>query len=250
MVVEKFKGLVARGAHIACLDSKVMREEGVHIDKKQFARDWMRLCGSRVNEDLLWLYINRSEEAVEWITDLGGGDVELKLYGGHYKGPDFTEYAGTHVVIKKEGSTKYKYFGAMLMCEILQDVIMSGGNKIIRNVCVPSSLKRRTDASLRLSLRARTAKYRRFKGNKAVVLATGDIGGNPEMLEAFCPLGLKPKRNGYAPAGPQYGRRAQDGLLGRCRFSRMRRGHCLCTFWPTRCLRFSSCTSTAWASAL
>ena len=36
MVVEKFRGLVARGAHIACLDSKVMREEGVHIDKKQF----------------------------------------------------------------------------------------------------------------------------------------------------------------------------------------------------------------------
>ena len=200
VVVEKFKGLVARGAHIACLDSKVMRENGVHIDKKQFARDWMRICGSRVNEDLLWLYINRSEEAVNWITGLGGEDVELKLYGGHYKGPDFTEYAGTHVVMKKEGSTRYKYFGAMLMCEILQDVIMSGGNKIIRNMRA-EQLEKKDGRIVAFIAKGEDGKYRRFKGNKAVVLATGDIGGNPEMLEAFCPLGLKPKRNGYAPAG-------------------------------------------------
>jgi len=96
MVVEKFKGLVARGAHVACLDSKVMREKGIRIDKKQFARDWMHICGSRVNEDLLWLYINKSEEAVQWITDLGKGDVKLDLYGGHYKGPGLTGYPRTH----------------------------------------------------------------------------------------------------------------------------------------------------------
>jgi succinate dehydrogenase/fumarate reductase flavoprotein subunit len=124
-----------------------MRENGVHIDKTQFARDWMRICGSRVNEDLLWLYINRSEEAVEWITGLGGDEVELKLYGGHYKGPDFTEYAGTHVVMRRETSKKYKYFGAMLMCEILQDVVVSRRQTASSAARAPCSWKRRTDAS-------------------------------------------------------------------------------------------------------
>ena len=58
VVLEKYHGLVARGAHIACLDSPEMRRFGISIDKQQFARDWMRICGSRVDERLLWLYIN------------------------------------------------------------------------------------------------------------------------------------------------------------------------------------------------
>ena len=200
VVVEKYKGLVARGAHIASLDSKVMRENGVHIDKQQFARDWMRICGSRVNEDLLWLYINKSEAAFEWLLELGKGEVEAVLFGGNYKGPDFTEYAGTHFVVKKPGSTKYKYNGAMLMCEILQDVIISGGNQIIRNTQA-EQLEKKDGRVVAFVAKGQDGKYRRFIGNKAVVLATGDIGGNPEMVEAFAPLGLKPKRNGYTPPG-------------------------------------------------
>lgn len=200
MVVEKFKGLVARGAHIAVLDSTVMREKGIHIDKQQFARDWLRICGSRVNEDLLWLYINRSEEAFDWILSLGEGEIEPVLYGGHYKGPDFTEYAGTHFIMKKEGSTKFKHFGAMLMCEVLQNTILEGGNQIIRNTHV-EQLEKKDGRVVAFIAKGLDGQYRRYKGNKAVVLATGDIGGNPEMLEAFCPLGLKPKHNGYAPAG-------------------------------------------------
>ena len=179
MVVEKFRGLVARGAHVACLDSSVMREKGVHIDKQQFARDWMHICGSRVNEDLLWLYINKSEEAVQWLTDLGKGEVELVLYGGYYKGPDFTEYAGTHFIMKKEGSTKYKNFGAMLMCEILDDVIRSGGNRIIRNTRV-EQLEKKDGRVVAFIAKGEDGNYRRYKGTRAVVLATGDIGGSPD----------------------------------------------------------------------
>lgn len=200
IVTEKFRGIVARGAHIACLDSEPMRKHGVHIDKNQFARDWMRICGSRVNEDLLWLYINKSEEAVKWMVDLGKGEVDLILYGGHYKGPDFTEYAGTHFIAKKEGSTKYKNIGAALMCEILQEVILTGGNKIIRNTRA-EQLEKKDGRVVAFIAKGEDGQYRRYKGRKAVVLATGDIGGNPEMLEKYCPLGLKPKRNGYSPAG-------------------------------------------------
>lgn len=199
MVVEKYRGIVARGAHIACLDSKLMRENGVHIDKKQFARDWMRICGSRVNEDLLWLYINRSSEAFQWLCDLGGDNIVPMLYGGHYKGPDFTEYAGTHFIVKSENS-KYKFNGAHLMCEILQDVILTGGNQIIRNTRV-EQLEKVDGRVVSFIAKGPDGKYRRYKGSKAVVLATGDIGGDPEMLEKFCPIGLKPKRNGYSPAG-------------------------------------------------
>lgn len=199
IVIDKHNGLVAHGAHIACLDSPVMRLLGVNIDKEEFARRWMHASGSRVNEDLLWLYINKGEEAVQWLLDLAGGECELHLYGGQYKGPEFTEYAATHYFEKKPGS-HYKWFGAFLFCEILQEVILKGGNSIIRNTRA-EQLEIQNGRVNAFIARGEDGRYRRFIGNKAVILATGDIGGDPEMLAKYCPLALKPKKNGYFPAG-------------------------------------------------
>ena len=201
IVVEKYKGIVARGAHFACLDSSVMRANGVHIDKAQFARDWMHICGSRVNEELLWLYVNKSEEAFEWLLGIGGDDVKGNLFGGAYKGPDFTEYYGTHIISRKPGSTRYRYTsGSMLMCEMLQNFCLENGGQIIRNTRVVQ-LDKEGDRVTGFVAVCEDGKYRRFKASNAVILATGDIGGDPEMLAAFCPLGLKCNVNGYFPAG-------------------------------------------------
>ncbi|NLO47703.1 MAG: FAD-binding protein [Clostridiales bacterium] len=199
VVLEKYRGLVAHGAHIATIGSKIQRENGVIIDKKQFARDWMRICGSRVNEDLLWLYINRSEEAFEWLLECGGSHVKAVLFGGNYRGPDFTEYAGTHFLEKTEGS-KYKYSGAMLICEIFEDVAVSGDCTILRNTRVTQLEK--TDGRVNAALaKCEDGKFRRYAASHGVVLATGDIGGDPEMLRAFSPLGSKLSKNGYYPPG-------------------------------------------------
>lgn len=202
IVIEKFHGLVARGAHVAALDSKVMRENGVHIDRQQFARDWMHISGSRVDERLLWLYINKSPEALQWLLDIGGDNVECRLFGGNYKGPDFKEYAGTHIVVKKPECTKYKNpLGAMLMCEMLQDVILEGGNRIVRRTRARMLEKDENGRVVSVTAMCEDGKYRRFRGPRGVILATGDIGGDPEMLAEFCPLGLRPNRNAYSPKG-------------------------------------------------
>jgi len=205
IIVEKYHGIVGRGAHIACTDSPVMRKLGVKIDKAQFARDWMHICGSRVNEELLWLYLNNCSDAVQWLTDLGGDNVELRLFGGRYKGPDFTEYDGTHYLVQKKDSTRYKNrAGSHLMCEILQDHCLEGeGNQIIRNTKALYLEKDATGRVVSCVAQNKEEKYLRFVGTKAVILATGDIGSNPEMVKTFCPMGLVPKRNGYAPVDPE-----------------------------------------------
>ena len=204
IILEKYHGIVGRGAHIACVDSKVMRELGVSIDKKQFARDWMRISGSRVNEDLLWLYLNNCSEAVEWLTDLGGEDVELCLFGGRYKGPDFTEYDGTHYLVERPGHDRYRNrAGSYLMCEILQDHCLEGeGNQIIRRTRAQYLEKDENGRVVSCVAVGEDGTYRRFVGRKAVILATGDIGSNPDMLKTFCPIGLVPKRNWYLPRVP------------------------------------------------
>jgi succinate dehydrogenase/fumarate reductase flavoprotein subunit len=199
VVLEKSRGLVAHGAHVASVGSDIQRENGVHIDKAQFARDWLHISGSRVNEDMLWLYINRSEEAFKWLLDMGGDNVSPVLFGGNYRGPDFTEYAGTHFIQNNENS-KYKMGGALLICEILDDVTVSGGGVIVRETRA-EQLEKRDGRVVSAIAKCADGKYRRYTGTRGVVLATGDIGADRDMLEHFAPIGLIPKHNGYYPPG-------------------------------------------------
>ena len=47
--------------------------------------------------------------------------------------------------------------------------------------------------------------YIQVNASKGVILATGDIGGNEEMLEAYCPIALRVESNVYTPAGGNNG---------------------------------------------
>ena len=73
IVIDKKDRLSALAGQIAAVNTKVMAEKGIVIDKKQLAADWMKVSGSRVQEDLLWLFINRSAEGFEWMLDLTEG---------------------------------------------------------------------------------------------------------------------------------------------------------------------------------
>jgi succinate dehydrogenase/fumarate reductase flavoprotein subunit len=207
VVADRIGELIGRAAHVGVLDSAVMRRLGVAIDKKRFARDWMMISGSRVNEELLWLYINRSGEAFDWLMAQGGEAVDATLYTGYYKGPGFSEYPGTHLVIQKPGYDTYKYkYGGMLVIEILERTVLEGGGRIFRPVRAEQLEK--DDAGRVVSFVAKSeqdGRYRRYVGKKAVILASGDIEGDPEMLEAFCPLALKVSNARYFPKGNNTG---------------------------------------------
>lgn len=201
VVVEKYHGLVARGAHIATIGSSIQDRAGVTIDKKQFARDWMRICGSRVDEDLLWLYINKSRDAFEWFMEIGGDDIDGEVCS-MYKGPDFTEYPGTHIVFQKEGHTRFKHNGGAIMyCEMLESVVLEGGQRIDRNTRAQYLEKDESGRVVSFVAQNKDGEYIRYVGKKGVVMATGDFGADPEMIRVFNPIGLVPNRNGYSPAG-------------------------------------------------
>ena len=200
VVADKYKDIVSHGAQIGSVGSRCQRENGVRINKKQFARDWMRASGSRVDEEQLWLFINKSEEAFEWLLDCGGDAIEAKLYGGYYKGPDFTEYPGTHLIYQKQECNKYEHrSGAVLMCEILQRVILDGGQQVHRNTTAKYLEKDETGRVVSFIAQDADGNYKRYVGKKAVILATGDIGDDREMLRHFAPLALLPEHNGYYP---------------------------------------------------
>ncbi|MDR0490250.1 MAG: FAD-binding protein [Oscillospiraceae bacterium] len=199
IVLEKTGGYVAHGAHLATVGSKVQRANGVFLDKTQFAREWMRTSGSRVNEDLLWIYVNRSEEAFDWLCEMGGDNIDPLLFGAYYRGPVFTEYPGTHIIAKPPNS-KYRYKGALLVCEVCEDVIISNDGKVIRKTSAKQLEKKDGRVTAVIAI-GEDGKYRRFCGSRGIVLATGDIGSDRDMLEHFAPIGTIPNHDGYFPHG-------------------------------------------------
>ena len=207
IIVDRFRELLGRAAHVGVLDSAVMRRLGISIDKKKFARDWMMITGSRASEELLWRYISRSGEAFDWLMEQGGDAVDATIYTGYYKGPVFNEYPGTHIVFQKPGADKYKFkYGGQLVIEILERTVLENGGKVMRPVRAEQLEK---DAGGRIvSFVAKSEEdglYRRVVGKKGVILASGDIEGDKEMLEAFCPMALIPTVERYWPKGNNTG---------------------------------------------
>lgn len=192
VVIDKNKKLVAHSGQISAINTRWMAEKGIHIDKKQLAADWLKVSGSRVEEELLWIFIDRSAEGFEWLIDLTEGTVEARIYVC-YKGPMFKEYLGTHQIFRKPGTDKYKYAASgYLTCEILEKEFLRNGGRLYRDTAAVYLEKDYTGRVVSCVAKCGDDKYRRYRGKKAVVLATGDCSDNDEMMEAFCPMALLP----------------------------------------------------------
>jgi succinate dehydrogenase/fumarate reductase flavoprotein subunit len=90
IIIDKNERMVAVAGQIGAINSKEMEAKGLHVDKKKFAADWLKVSGSRVEESLMWIFINRSAEAFEWLVELTEGTVDVGIYVS-YKGLMFNE---------------------------------------------------------------------------------------------------------------------------------------------------------------
>jgi succinate dehydrogenase/fumarate reductase flavoprotein subunit len=94
----------------------------------------------------------------------------------------------------------------MLVTEILQRTVLEGGNRIFRNVRAEQLEKDKNGRVVSFIAKSEEdGKYRCYAGKKGVIIASGDIEGDPEMLEAFCPIALAPSVARYWPVGNNTG---------------------------------------------
>ena len=190
--LDKNEKLKALAGQIAAVNSRVMAKQGIVIDKKQLAADWLKMSGSRVQEDLLWLFINRSAEGFHWMLDLAGEEnLDVSVYQA-YQGPMFSEYPGTHHIFKKKECDKYTAFGGgVLACEIFQTELLEKGGTLLRGTTALYLEKNDAGRVTGCIAKCADGRYRRYEGSRAVVVATGDPSEDEEMMEAFCPIGLR-----------------------------------------------------------
>ncbi len=197
-VLEKTASFNVRGGHIGVANSKAWKAIGYENNKADLVREWIAACGNRAREEQVWLFVNRSEEAMDWLIDkMAAHDMEAVLVGARYTGKSYTERYGAHLLMgpKKRGLPE--------LAENMMADAKSDGAEFFFNT--PGVRLEKDGDRVAAVIGGEAGNYRRFTAKKGVLLATGDIHGDKEMLEAYCPMFLKIKNSQYNYPGANTG---------------------------------------------
>jgi succinate dehydrogenase/fumarate reductase flavoprotein subunit len=159
------------------------------------------MCGNRCNEKLVLEYLDRSSEVFTWLEDISEGSFKWTALQNHYAGSWYYEHYGTHSgrytgddnTDRLSGPlfTAYKYAkknNAEFFFNTAGEQLIKESNKVVGVVA--------KDAD----------GYIKLNASKAVILATGDISGNDEMVDFYCHDVMSlVKFKSYTPAGANTG---------------------------------------------
>lgn len=158
-----------------------------------FAKHWLRACGSRINEDILWMFIRNSAASLDWLLSLTNGEVEAIRCKSIYRSLGTNAYPGDYELCAK--GNQYHEKGGKLILEILDRALAEAGGRVLRPVCADLLEKDETGRVAAVLCHDSEGTLHRYQGRKAVILAAGDCGQNEEMLAVLCPTALKAGKN-------------------------------------------------------
>lgn len=210
-VVEKGSTWSGRGFGIGVADSKVIRGAGLSIDRSQAQKFWVNRCGSRVNEKLVSLFFNRSGEAMDWVIDkCEAGGVQVLLWDGYSRDPEFPDSPGYHVFFGGPEQSEGRDWSRDATILMFEDSKAAGATYYFDNTV--EQLKKEGDAVVGAIAKNDEGDYVLYKASKGVVLATGDIVGDEEMLEYYAPEIAHCNAKLYTPVGQNTGDGHKMGL--------------------------------------
>ena len=205
IVVEKTELPNGRGGGVGACNSRLNKELGYEIEPVAAQYRWNRTCGNRNNEALVKMWFDNSGPAMDWLLDKAEKrGTTVNLYAGYSysriapEEPDFHTFAGGDFDAYPEASGFIPNALCYADCVDLgvKFFFNSRGEQLVQD----------EDGRVIGVIASTEEGYKKFMGSKAVVLATGDIHGDPEMMDAYCePDMQKVLKDEYTPAGVDTG---------------------------------------------
>ncbi|MBQ4369873.1 MAG: FAD-dependent oxidoreductase [Oscillospiraceae bacterium] len=213
IVLERGKTWSGRGGNFGVPESSFLRSQGIEIDKEAFVREWVKRCGSRCDEKIVWLYVNNSLEAMDWLFDIMTKDGRTRpiVQGAIYRGETYRELPGSHRFMDGPMAKKGMRPGGADVVNALYELAVEAGVRFYFSTRGEQLFKENGRVAGVIASRE-DGSYIKFSAEKGVVLATGDISGNPEMLEDLCPDAEKCIKKIYFPVGQNTGDGHRMGL--------------------------------------
>jgi len=204
VVVEKSPMVNGRGGGVGACNSRLHKEKGIEIDAVAAQYRWNRTCGNRTNEALVKLWFDKTGPAMDWLLDKADKrGATYNLYAGYSyskiapEEPDFHTFSLNGLELPEECSSfgpvallylDCKEMGVPFYFEHTAEQLIQDGDRVVGAYvsCADG--------------------YKKFMASKGVVLATGDIHGDPEMMDAYCePMMKNTLKDEYTPVGVNTG---------------------------------------------
>ena len=206
LCIEKFGKYTARGFNIGVCNSSYMRSRGFENDVDTVAREWIKRCANRCDEQLVRLFLERSGEAMDWLIDMltrPEYGVRPELQGCLYRGETYYEIMGSHLFYDGPVSRQGKFGGLNDVMEPMYREALREGVRFLFN-CPMEQLALENGRVVGAYARRSDGEYILLRA-ESVVLATGGIGGNDDMCADLCPVANKVAAKICGPKGCDMG---------------------------------------------
>ncbi|BAK45240.1 FAD-dependent oxidoreductase [Eggerthella sp. YY7918] len=213
LLVEKFEGVTAHGQDNAALGSKLQEEKGYEYNKGEAARlvyDWSQ---SQANWYLIKTFVENSADVMNHYIDMAEqynlqvilndkmtarsdwDNLEERFRQLKYTAHNFIdpqkEEQFPNINLVNMLCQSAQEFGATVKFNTKAEQLVKEGDKVVGVVVSDDE------------------GYKCMKASKGVILATGGISWNPDMVHAWCPLAEKADVISYFPEGGATG----DGIV-------------------------------------
>lgn len=195
ILIEKLDTYNGRGLDFAAIDTKVQKAAGVAIDKGQLVNDLMKASGYKADGSLIELWADNSGEVFDRLIDMTVGDGGAVVLGSGSSasadGEDFSTrtYPTDHMF---GGLVE----GTMGLLGRMEAAGVEAGGQVMYGTKA-EQLVTGENGAIAGAIVSKDGSYTQINASKAVILATGDYGNNPEMVEAWCPLIERAEGNVY-----------------------------------------------------
>ena len=203
-VVEKTSSWNGRGGGFGAINSHYMDELGIKVDRVNAKQHWIAQCASRASEDLIVKFFNNSEEASNWLLAKAEALGGSAMVGAFYSHDDvYAEQPGYHMLMIPEeaGLTSTGFAGAELC---YNDAVKDGAEFVFDS---PAVQLVKDGSKVTGCICESKDGYVQYNASKGVVLCTGDIGGDLDMVKAYAPICAEygQPRSQYTPFGVNTG---------------------------------------------
>ncbi len=218
IVLEQNGTWTPHGAGNGAIGTKTQKAAGIEIDGGEVLTQLSQWGHECIDQNLVRVWIDRSGEVLDEVIALcAAAGVEVSLGAGIRAGldklePYYRQYQTSHGF----GDTgtydqNAVAVGQRSFLSTIVDHATSNGAEF-RYSTKGEQLIQDDSGAVTGVIASSDAGYSKFNASKGVILATGDIGGNEEMVKAWCPIWQFTGRSYYSPLNGNMGDGHKMGL--------------------------------------
>lgn len=223
VVLEKMGQISFRGQDVAGINTTWQKEQGIEVDPDLAAYNLHLWTHQTANYDLISGWARNCGKVIDHVQELVEPNGYKLAYGMsstskvNWDKEEFPEKYREYPspISFPDASVDYDAgYGSLAdlnkgVAESLQKAAEADGAEFVFNIKAEQLVGDAKSGITGVVVTDSDGKHVQYNASKGVVLATGDIAGNQEMIDAFCPIANRVGVKMYTPEGGNTG----DGIL-------------------------------------